>query len=212
MTYVAPRTRLKGYTCPHCGVLAEMTHQERMWDLAGFSGSPDGNAVRTSTCRHCGKSQIWHFSELIYPVRGLAPPPNPEMPSTVLAAYEEAAKISGQSPRAAAALLRLAIQQLCAHLEAPGKTINDDIAFLVKKGLPELVQQSLDVVRVVGNNAVHPGVIDADNPETVARLFELVNVIVEYMIALPKRVSGLYLALPESARQGIDKRDNKQAG
>jgi hypothetical protein len=35
------------------------------------------------------------------------------------------------------------------HLGGSGQNINDDIAFLVRKGLPDLVQQSLDVVRVV---------------------------------------------------------------
>jgi hypothetical protein len=83
----------------------------------------------------------------------------------------------------------------------------EHIASLVKKGLPEIVQQSLDVVRVTGNHAVHPGLIDTDDPKVVGRLFGLINVICEYMIALPKRVSGLYGALPPKAIAAIKKRD-----
>ena len=85
--------------------------------------------------------------------------------------------------------------------------INTDIGNLVKKGLPEIVQQSLDIVRVTGNDAVHPGQIDTDNPETVAQLFELTNVIIEYMIALPKKVSGIYSSLPSQKIEGIKQRD-----
>jgi hypothetical protein len=144
---------------------------------------------------------------MVYPVRGIAPSPNPEMPQDMLVFYEEAAKISGHSPRAAAALLRLGIQHLSIHLGGSGKNINDDIALLVKKGLPELVQKSLDVVRVTGNNAVHPGVIDVDNPETALRMFELSNIIVDYLIALPKRVDAMYGDLPGSALGAIARRD-----
>jgi hypothetical protein len=95
------------------------------------------------------------------------------------------------------------------HLGAPDKEPNSQIAFLVKQGLPEIVQQSLDVVRVVGNNAVHPRVIDVDSPQVAARLFELVNVITDYMISLPKRIGAMYDGLPESAKVAISKRDGK---
>jgi hypothetical protein len=64
-------------------------------------------------------------------------------------------------------------------------------------------------VRVVGNNAVHPGQISTDDPKVVGELFVLLNVIAEYMISMPNRVSGLYDQLPESARQAIEKRDGK---
>lgn len=209
MAYVAPRYGLAGYNCPHCGAFAEMVHNEIGWDLQSRYGSSQYNVVRTSLCRHCKQCHLWHLGDMVFPRRGSSPQPNPDMPQEVRDYYEEAATISGQSPRAAAALLRLGIQHLCIHLGGVGKNINEDIALLVKKGLPEIVQQSLDVVRVVGNDAVHPGVIDVDNPETVGKLFELLNVIVEYMISLPKRVGTLYGSLPAGAKEAIKKRDGK---
>ena len=81
--------------------------------------------------------------------------------------------------------------------------------FRSKKGLPLIVQQSLDIVRVTGNDAVHPGQIDTDNSETVGQLFDLVNIIIEYMIALPKKVSGIYSSLPADKVKGITDRDGK---
>ena len=96
---------------------------------------------------------------------------------------------------------------LCSELGESGNNINADIASLVSKGLPDAVQQSLDVVRVTGNNAVHPGQIDTDDIEVVSNLYGLINVIIEYMISLPNRVSGMYSALPQSSRDAIERRD-----
>ena len=121
--------------------------------------------------------------------------------------YCEAASIAQKSPRAAAGLLRLAIQLLCKELGGEGKNINEDIKLLVQKGLPSTVQQSLDIVRVTGNNAVHPGQIDTDDATMVGSLFSLLNVIVEYMVSLPNRVGTLYNALPKGALEQIQKRD-----
>src|SRR5690348_4056488 len=92
--------------------------------------------------------------------------------------------IYSRSPRGAAALLRLAIQKLCIELGEPGKNLNTDIGSLFRKGLPVTVQQALDAVRVIGNEAVHPGQIDfADTPEITGTLFNLVNFIAEKMIS-----------------------------
>ncbi|MGH8322042.1 MAG: DUF4145 domain-containing protein, partial [Gammaproteobacteria bacterium] len=136
--------------------------------------------------------------------------PHPDMPDTVRLDYEEARIISTNSPRGSTALLRLAIQKLCVFLGEKGKNINDDIASLVEKGLSIEIQQALDVVRVVGNNAVHPGELsESDVAEVSTTLFELVNQIVEERISRPKKLKELFNKLPESARKAIEKRDKK---
>jgi hypothetical protein len=91
-----------------------------------------------------------------------------------------------------------------------GKNLNEDIGELVKQGLPVQVQQSLDIVRVVGNNQVHPGVLDVrDDAAMATTLFELVNIIVEDRIARPQQVAALCAKLPETARKQIEQRDAK---
>jgi hypothetical protein len=60
---------------------------------------------------------------------------------------------------------------------------------------------------VTGNNAVHPGQIDVDDPDVVDRLFELLNVIAEYCISMPNRIGNLYSALPQTALEQNQKRD-----
>jgi len=150
-----------------------------------------------------------NVSQMLWPVGvANAPLPHSDMPPDVALDYAEARSICALSPRGAAALLRLAIQKLCKHLGQRGENINTDIGTLVQEGLPVTIQRALDVVRVTGNNAVHPGELRLeDNPEIVAVLFGLVNLIVDNRIAEPRRIATLYEALPEGARRGIGERD-----
>ena len=107
--------------------------------------------------------------------------------------------------------MRLAIQKLCKELGRPGKDINKDIKALVENGLNPLVQKALDAVRVIGNNAVHPGQIDLrDDRATAESLFGLINLITEKMISEPKRVNEVYASLPEGALKAIEDRDGKK--
>lgn len=209
MTFIMPQAMESRFTCPHCGAISQMHWEVRRLDFSQHAHIKE-NPLRTARCTHCDKFSIWLMEAMLYPDRGSAPPPNPEMPDNVLELYEEAAKISPKSPRGAAALLRLAIQVLCKELGEPGHNINEDIKSLVRKGLPEKIQKALDVVRVIGNNAVHPGQIDVDNEETVGHLFTLINVIVEYMISLPGRIDNLYEDLPEGSRNAITRRDGSE--
>jgi hypothetical protein len=97
---------------------------------------------------------------------------------------------------------------ICNKLVEGEKDLNKSIAALVGKGLPKKVQQALDVVRVIGNNAVHPGEIEInEDPAVALSLFALVNMIVENMISQPAEIDNLFASLPEGARKQIEKRD-----
>jgi hypothetical protein len=152
---------------------------------------------------------VWHDQAIIVPRTSTAPLAHADMPEEIKADFEEARSVVMDSPRSASALLRLTVQKLCKFLGEKGDNLNSDISSLVKKGLPAQVQQALDIVRVIGNNQVHPGVIDLrDDPETAQNLFGLVNLIVEVMIAQPKHVASLYSKLPLQAKEAIVKRDS----
>ncbi|MBI5800271.1 MAG: DUF4145 domain-containing protein [Verrucomicrobia bacterium] len=166
--------------------------------------------LHISKCYNCKKIAVWQHERLLFPVTKGGVLPNADLPDDVAHDFEEAREIVNSSPRGAAALLRLCVQKLCKHLGEAGKNIDDDIASLVRKGLNPLVQQTLDIVRVVGNEAVHPGTLDLkDDTDTALRLFELVNAIAEQMISHPKVVSQMYAKLPESKRKAIQARDKK---
>lgn len=137
-----------------------------------------------------------------------AEPMHHDLPEDCQSDYEEARDIVGRSPRGAVALLRLCLEKLLKHLGQEGKSINDAIKALVADGLSPLVQQALDICRVVGNNAVHPGELDIkDTPEIAHQLFMMINYIVEDRITRPKEVQALFDQLPQGAVAAIAKRD-----
>lgn len=147
---------------------------------------------------------------MLIPESTTAPPPHPDMPEAVRYDYEEARLIANKSSRSSAALLRLAIQKLCIELGEKGRNINDDIVSLVQKGLPVEIQQALDIVRVVGNNAVHPGESSRGDVSEIAKgLFELVNKIVGDRISRPKKLQAMFEKLPAGVREAIQRRDGK---
>lgn len=145
---------------------------------------------------------------MIFPATSGAPLAHPDMPPEVAEDFNEARAIVSSSPRGACALLRLGLQKLCAALGEPGKNINDDIASLVGKGLLPQVQQALDILRVIGNDGVHPGVIDLrDDLQTAVALFGVMNLIVEQLISAPKHTEALYTTLPQGALDALQHRD-----
>jgi len=147
--------------------------------------------------------------QMVVPDMEGIPYPNDDLIDEIKDDYMEARSILSRSPRGAAALLRLALQKLCKQLGENGKDINSDIANLVKKGLRQSIQKALDIVRVTGNESVHPGVLDMkDNREVALKLFELVNLIADVMISEPKRVDELYdKVIPEEKKKAIAGRD-----
>lgn len=139
-----------------------------------------------------------------------APKPHEDLPSSLLDDYEEARTIVHLSPRGAVALLRLVLQKLLAELLGEqSKGIDNDIKSLVQNGLPVRVEKALDIIRVVGNNAVHPGRLDLkDDQQTAITLFELINIIIENQVTLPKTLDDLEdKFFSEGQRQHINERE-----
>lgn len=205
----APQKGKNAFNCPHCGAFAKQT----WYNGAGQDGHRtyiQQHSFSFAICNYCNDISIWVGTKIVFPSIKNTPMPNPDMPANIKSDYIEARNIANESPRGAAALLRLAIQKLCKHLGEKGKNPNDDIAGLVKKGLPVKIQQALDIVRVIGNNAVHPGVIDLkDDVETANTLFSLINMVVDTLITQPKEVDKLFSNLPDGAKKAIEKRDKK---
>lgn len=210
--YIEPQINLTSYTCPHCNTISlveKATHRFGSDVHAGLMGGIEiQNMLTIHRCQCCGKKIIWIDDNYVYPDI-VAEEANLDMPESVRQLYNEAGLIYNKSPRAACALLRLAIDRLCNELGETDRDINKNIGALVKKGLPQFVQQALDFVRVIGNKAVHPGQIsfDVDDKGTATMLMHLLNIIVERMITEPNEINSLYQGLPESVKESIDRRD-----
>ncbi|UHC16311.1 DUF4145 domain-containing protein [Methylobacterium currus] len=199
----------KSFNCPRaeCRAFAQQRwHELFTYDI--YSNRVEYEDLKLSQCAHCNRFSVWLREKLMDPATRTAPQPNPDLSPEIQRDYNEAAEIEHRSPKGAAALLRLCIQRLCAQLGQKGENINEDIKALVRDGLPVEIQQALDVVRVVGNNAVHPGEIDLnDTPETVSALFLLINAIADRMITQRKKVAELFGALPPGVLEAIKRRD-----
>lgn len=200
----------KNFECPHCIVYSQMRTTNVVVDKNESYMSWYATAehqLMVATCQSCGNSSLWWdgfcvYSTITYKL------PSLDMPDSVKVLYEEASSIYNISPRAACALLRLAVERLCNELGETGK-IDTMIGNLVKKGLPSIVQKALDAVRVIGNKAVHPGQIafDVDDKSTAETLMKLLNIITERLITEPKEIEGIFDSLPQSIKDSIEKRD-----
>lgn len=217
------------YYCPTCE--GRTSHNYIRINPSHF----DSYYVLRSMCDSCSHLEIWlkkvefneiqvpdengtTFSEsyisytdekLIYPQEDpTAPKPTQDMPKDVKDIFNESAAVLNLSARASAALSRLALDMLLPYLGESSGDINTRIGNLVKNGLPLEIQQALDSLRVIGNNAAHPGEMDLkDDKQTSIALLELLNFIVEDRITKPKKIRNLYSKLPKGALKGINERD-----
>ena len=87
-------------------------------------------------------------------------------------------------------------------------SLNENIGELSKKGLSQEIQTALDICRLVGNDAVHPGVITDDNEEIVGKMFSLINFIINTQISQPKHLEDFasQIITPQKQKQ-INNRD-----
>ncbi|MFZ2193484.1 MAG: DUF4145 domain-containing protein [Candidatus Moraniibacteriota bacterium] len=206
--YKAPEFKNTSFNCPFCNAFAKQSWYDLYYLLSGYRNIDDGNVC---FCSHCGMYSIWYNGSMIYPNFAGIESPNQDLDEDIQKDYQEAAEILQKSPRGATALLRLSIQKLCIQLGEKGKDINTDIGNLVKKGLPAKVQESLDALRVIGNEAVHPGEMDLrDDTEIASSLFRLVNFIAEKMITEPREIEEIYNKIPESKKEQISQRDGNK--
>lgn len=170
------------------------------------------NYLYLCKCEHCGYISFWYNENLIWPLNTGVESPLDEMPEDIKTLYNEASSIVELSSKGACAILRLALQKLCNRLAGQDekKKIDGAIKKLVENGLPATLQKAMDTVRIVGDEAVHPGEINIDdNKDLAIAMFRLLNIIIDKMIVEPKQIDDLYNLMPENKLEGIKNRDKK---
>lgn len=140
---------------------------------------------------------------MVHPSVSTTPLAHEDMPEDVKEVYDKARAVFPFSHEASSAMLRSALEQLLNHLDPSSNNLSKKLDRLIQKGtLPEPVIQAMDSIRLIGNDAIHPGKIQWDEPQEIALLlFELMNMIVEETITKPNKVRHLYSLLPESRKK-----------
>ena len=221
--YVEPEPLKDVFTCPHCDVTARHGWFNADHALSVDEFASDGSYEYVSItrgrigstnvelkewgfsiCSNCNHLSVWHKANLVYPPSAHVEEPCPDMPAVIVDLYSEADSVFGSSPRASAALLRLALQELTGMVlgEKATRTLRGNIEVISQHeyATPTLVM-ALDVIRHNGNEAVHPAEISLNDNEDEARyLFTLLNMICETFYSQPRRLQDAYERIPESKR------------
>lgn len=220
--FIVPSFMQDVFTCPFCDVTAKQewygnSHAERAYyGLSEYTLQESlkldaSELIRVdgldtwlfAKCANCEELSVWHNNEMVYPEHCPVDEPNLDMPEAVENKYREAAKVVSLSPVSAAALLRLALQLLLADILESESTgdIYRDIDTLKKRQLDSSLIKALDIIRITGNESVHPGTIDLnESKEDALYLFDLLNMICDQCYTQPKRMQEMYEKLPESKR------------
>ncbi len=189
--YIAPTVNLDGFHCPLCGVYAWQSWYDCQYSVTMDCRLPVKD-IAVAICARCQNFTLWHGDTILYPSYGGAPMPHPDLFEGVRGEYGEARAIASLSPRSAAAILRMVFQKICRYLGESGKDLNADIDRLIERGLPAGLRKALQRVRVLGEDTANPGKIDGrDDAQTVATLFQIINIVIEKLVAEPKQISAL---------------------
>lgn len=225
-TYIAPEWGKPSFNCPHCGAFAGQWW-ETFFVLDQVNDELDAVGHSGSKCHACKVRSIWRYwttddpwnpssppverGELLWPTRSLAAVAPPDTSPEVRELWNEAASIVEASPRAASALLRLALETLLSEAFEGAANLNAMIGAAKQDGLPQTVVKAMDVLRFSGNAAIHE-IRRQDTPETAAMLFMVLNRVIDRLVTEPRQIAELHDALPESVRDQIDRRDAPAEG
>lgn len=219
--YKEPKFKEQTYRCFYCGDICQHEWVNLMFSLE------DGNTeieLWLARCVVCRRVSFWSKKHrtaleenmtdsecgLLYPHGQSYPPAREELDDEIKGIYEEAGSVLDKSPRAAAALLRLALEKLLKKVGYKGRTLFDMIGKVANDGIDENTKRAMDVIRYYVGKDIHTGEINLnDKKETVELLFEIINKIVYDKIILIKKVDSAYNAMPENARSHIEMRDGR---
>lgn len=213
--YVSPYLNWKGadvprsvtFTCqnPACQTLAPQRldqlwrHQSRYLNLGTEYG-----CIYATTCTVCRFGILWvipvQLSEdgetsedyaaawMLHPRHSTTPHCHPEAPPQASELYKEAAEIMVYSQRAAAVLIRCALESLFRENFETDAMLGQILAKHEGNMSTQLFEEA-ELVKLVGNEGAHSDVrvlnLDEDVAEVIENLFEFFNSAVEELVAEP---------------------------
>lgn len=204
--------------CPHCQTSIKPSQSE-----THFASNSDGLWwARECECPACEKTivELIHrvhqgpgfrtLSEtVVYPRSASRPPAPAEVDDLLRELYDEASLVANDSPRAAGALLRRALQQLIRDtIGIKKRDLNSEIDELLQSGqLPGYIADIVDSVRAVGNFAAHPvkstntgDVIDVE-PGEVELCFDVLESLFDFYFVQPAHVAAKKAAINQKLQE-----------
>jgi len=223
-----PELRRRRFVCPHCDAFSQQD-----WHPLGRSSNSsnvfvvleprdafhqdEDPAWLAARCGGCDQWSLWRAGTMVHPPARLGAAAHPDMPADVRELYSEAGRVAAVSRRAGAALARAAVERLIKLLDpdAPtNATLNRRID-RIRPRVSAAVEQSLEVVRFVGNKMLHAEppeqtgelivmVLDDDEgPQMVEWLLAAVNDLVDELITKPRLAAAHADRLPDGIRSRL---------
>lgn len=145
-------------------------------------------------CQNCYKISFYDpiNNKIIHPYIEYNMNPNEDLSDDIKDLLIEASHIVNSSPRAAMALLRLALDKMINNLlsdEDQSKNLKKKINIVFTKyNISEKIKDIAHSIRGIGNESVHPGTImDNVDREEVLFVFDMINLIAEETLTLSKK-------------------------
>jgi hypothetical protein len=217
--YTSPSYQSENFHCPHC-----QSYCNQNWEGVRCTwNTHQGYRAQTARCVGCNNYSIWQDGKMVYPDSSGIESPNSDLSKDIQKDYLEAASIVNKSPRGACALLRLAVEKLCNHflkenhpeIELKDFDLHKKINLLIEKDLTTTARakrlyRNLHTIKIIGNEAVHPGELDLiGDSDTAKTLFSFINMIAEEMITAPKNEKELFNKLPQNKTKEINGKISK---
>lgn len=143
-----------------------------------------------------GTSVYYQTRTRIYPTAWPhdIPMPNPDMPESIKNIYTEAAQIFEHSPRAAAILLRLCLQELLKSCGFKG-SVHKMIEQAKINNIDLDIRTMMDACRTLGNKSAHEAQQLVDKIEDMRLIFKALNIITTATHTYQREKSELTTAL-----------------
>ena len=212
-----PEFGREAFYCPLCGAFAN-----QLWGVAycfqdggNRRALNNGDLWSLALCAFCQNNSVWLGERLIYPLARLGEESSPDMPDDVRVLYDEAREVAVVSRRAGAAMARATLELLVKRID-PDAPPRSTLVQRLDRIIPLVdtpLGQMLTFARHVGN-AIHATelpdeaivmVLDDDQTDGMELIFAAVNGLVEAKITRPRVAAEMYLKIPESVRERVER-------
>jgi hypothetical protein len=202
--------------CPHCGnrapqtVVRTQTFEEAVYSMSGDDDVDYMLSVLLVTeCGTCKGLLVYYslpgdpgerdFREatLQWPKRDSL---DDAVPKSVRSCYEEASLVRHRSATSFAVQIRRALEAMCADRGATGRTLQQQLHDLARKGeIPPVLAQMTTALRTIGNAGAHAG--EGVRRAQVYPIDQFFRAVIEYVYVAPARLDRFRRELARAERE-----------